>query len=520
MFAFEEDDEDIHMAIERRLTELAGPVGGKLHTARSRNDQVATDVAMYVREQARAAHDAVGRADGRAGGPRRGAPSTGRCPATPTRSAPSRCTSPTTCSPTSGCSPATASGSRSPLDPGRAPAARRRRAGRGQLRHRPPRVRPPARLPRRRAQLARRASPTVTSRSTTCTPPPPAPPTSRAWARSSCCGPARRSASASCPTRGRRAPRSCRRRRTPTPPSCCAPRRPASSGTYTALQGVLHALPLTYNKDLQEDKEHLFDTADTLELELAAARGMVEGVRFTRERMAAAAADELLGATDVADMLVRHGVPFREAHGVVAGLVRAALEDAGGSLSELTPAELAAHSPVLGEHAEEYRQLLTQSSWLESKVSEGGTASRARARAAAARARRARAPAPPRSSQPGSGATNSCDPSAAATRGLGGRRPRCPPSAAGFAVRRRAPPRRARCRWSSTPGRCVEVARALVGCVVEYRAAAGRDRRDRGLPRERAGVPRVRRARPRAPARCSAAPAARTCTAPTASTRC
>ncbi len=101
---------------------------------------------------------------------------------------------------------------------------------------------------------------------------------------------------------------------------------------------------------------------------------MVAGVRFSRERMAAAAADETLGATDVADWLVRHGVPFREAHGVVAGLVRVAL-DAGRSLSELTPAELAAHSPVLSEHAEEYRELLTQGSFLESKVSEGGTAS-------------------------------------------------------------------------------------------------------------------------------------------------
>ena len=58
-FPFRDDDEDIHMAIERRLTEIAGPVGGKLHTARSRNDQVATDVAMYVREHARAARDGV-----------------------------------------------------------------------------------------------------------------------------------------------------------------------------------------------------------------------------------------------------------------------------------------------------------------------------------------------------------------------------------------------------------------------------------------------------------------------------
>src|SRR5947209_16367383 len=58
-FPFSDSDEDIHMAIERRLTELAGPVGGKLHTARSRNDQVATDVAMFVRDAARRARDAI-----------------------------------------------------------------------------------------------------------------------------------------------------------------------------------------------------------------------------------------------------------------------------------------------------------------------------------------------------------------------------------------------------------------------------------------------------------------------------
>ncbi len=60
-FPFRDDDEDIHMAIERRLTEIAGPVGGRLHTARSRNDQVATDVAMYTRQAAGAARAAVQR---------------------------------------------------------------------------------------------------------------------------------------------------------------------------------------------------------------------------------------------------------------------------------------------------------------------------------------------------------------------------------------------------------------------------------------------------------------------------
>ena len=66
--------------------------------------------------------------------------------------------------------------------------------------------------------------------------------------------------------------RSCRRRRTPTPPSCCARRRRGSAGHLAALHGVMHALPLTYNKDLQEDKEHLFDAVDTLDLALDAAR--------------------------------------------------------------------------------------------------------------------------------------------------------------------------------------------------------------------------------------------------------
>jgi argininosuccinate lyase len=137
---------------------------------------------------------------------------------------------------------------------------------------------------------------------------------------------------------------------------------------------VIHALPLTYNKDLQEDKEHLFDVVDTIELTLAAATGMLAGVRFSRERMSAAASDELLAATDVADLLVsRCDVPFREAHGVVAGLVRTAL-DSDRTLSQLTPEELAAHSEQLASHSEQYFQALRQSSWLESKISEGGTA--------------------------------------------------------------------------------------------------------------------------------------------------
>jgi argininosuccinate lyase len=141
-------------------------------------------------------------------------------------------------------------------------------------------------------------------------------------------------------------------------------------GHLTALHGVLHALPLAYNKDLQEDKEHLFDTVDTIELALNAASGMVEGVRFDRDRLAQAASDEMLAATDVADLLVKRGMPFRQAHGVVAGLVRHSI-DRGVALSELTEDELAELAPSLDAA---YYEVLAQANWLESKVSEGGTA--------------------------------------------------------------------------------------------------------------------------------------------------
>ena len=111
-FVVDPGDEDIHMAIERRLTELIGPVGGKLHTARSRNDQVATDVAMLVRAHALDAQTLVRELMARWWSSPSGT-STGRCPATRTSSARSRSTCRTTCSPTSGSSGATCSASAS-----------------------------------------------------------------------------------------------------------------------------------------------------------------------------------------------------------------------------------------------------------------------------------------------------------------------------------------------------------------------------------------------------------------------
>jgi len=134
---------------------------------------------------------------------------------------------------------------------------------------------------------------------------------------------------------------------------------------------VLHALPLAYNKDMQEDKEHLFDAADTIELCLQVTAAMLPTAQFRRERLDDASSDEFLAATDIADMLVRKGMPFRESHGVVAGLVRHAL-DAGKTLSEIERGELSQFSELLDD---EYYEVLTSGAWIESKVSEGGTAS-------------------------------------------------------------------------------------------------------------------------------------------------
>ncbi len=144
---------------------------------------------------------------------------------------------------------------------------------------------------------------------------------------------------------------------------------PRVVGRLTTLHGVLHGLPLTYNKDLQEDKEQLFDAIDTVELCLEVANEMLGGIAFNRERLAAAASDDFLAATDVADLLVKRGMPFRTAHGVVAGVVRGAVE-AGKSLAELTEEELAELAPELDS---EFYELLREGAWLESKVSEGGT---------------------------------------------------------------------------------------------------------------------------------------------------
>ncbi len=100
-------------------------------------------------------------------------------------------------------------------------------------------------------------------------------------------------------------------------------------GHLTGLLTTIKGLPLTYNKDLQEDKEPLFDGFDTVRLTLVALDGMVASTTFCTERMAEAASSPYAAATDLAEWLVERGMAFRQAHGVVGELVRRALDGEG-----------------------------------------------------------------------------------------------------------------------------------------------------------------------------------------------
>ena len=141
-------------------------------------------------------------------------------------------------------------------------------------------------------------------------------------------------------------------------------------GNLTGLLATLKALPLAYNRDLQEDKEPVFDSVRALETVLPAFAGMVATMRFHTERMAALAPQGFSLATDVAEWLVKSGVPFRDAHEISGHLVRVC-EENGIELHEVSDEQLGTVSPHL---TPEVRQVLSVEGSVASRTGAGGTA--------------------------------------------------------------------------------------------------------------------------------------------------
>ena len=141
-------------------------------------------------------------------------------------------------------------------------------------------------------------------------------------------------------------------------------------GDLTGLLTTLKGLPLAYNRDLQEDKEPVLDAVDTLDVLLPAFAGMVATLEFDVERLAELAPQGFSLATDVAEWLVRQGVPFREAHELAGACVRRC-EERDVDLIDLTDDELATISPHLTPGV---REVLTVAGSVASRDARGGTA--------------------------------------------------------------------------------------------------------------------------------------------------
>ncbi len=155
------------------------------------------------------------------------------------------------------------------------------------------------------------------------------------------------------------------------------------TGHLMALLTLMKSQPLAYNKDNQEDKEPLFDTADTLLVTLEIYADMLRGIKVNKEAMRTAATEGFATATDLADYLVKKGTPFRDAHEVVALAVRHAV-DKGCDLSDLSLSELQKFSPQISD---DVYQVLTLEGSLASRNHIGGTAP-AQVKQAIARARK------------------------------------------------------------------------------------------------------------------------------------
>ena len=129
-------------------------------------------------------------------------------------------------------------------------------------------------------------------------------------------------------------------------------------GALTSILTTMKGLPLAYNKDMQEDKELTFDAIDTVKGCIALFTGMLSTIKFNKDVMEKSAKNGFTNATDAADYLVNHGVPFRDAHGIIGRLVLACI-DRGCSLDELPLEVYRMASPVFDKDIYEAISLKT-----------------------------------------------------------------------------------------------------------------------------------------------------------------
>ena len=365
-----DDDEDVHTALERGLIARAGAeVGGRLRAGRSRNDQVATLFRMYLRDHARSRGGPGHRASSRRSRPSRSATWASPCRVAPTCSTPSPCCSPTTCWPTrgpccatcSGCRTGTAGANVSPygsgalagsslgLDPeavaadlGFAASVENSIDGTASRDFVAEFAFVAAMTAVDVSRLAEEVVLWATKEFSFVT-------LDDAYSTGSSIMPQKKNPDVAELARGKAG---------------------RLVGDLAGLLTTLKALPLAYNRDLQEDKEPVFDAVDTLEVLLPAFSGMVATMEFNTERLESLAPQGFSLATDIAEWLVREGVAFRVAHEVAGACVRAC-EGRGIELWDLTDEELAQISPHLTPGV---RTVLSVEGSLASRSAKGGTA--------------------------------------------------------------------------------------------------------------------------------------------------
>ena len=344
-FAFRQDDEDLHGAVERRLVELCGEAGGRLRAGRSRNDQIANDLRLYLRDateelvagvralQGALAQQAEGTVDWLAPGfthVQRAQPvvlahhllahawalqrDVGRLEDAAAR-----------CAASSPLGSGALAGTTLPIDPARYASALGYTGvaenSMDAVADRDFAVEFLAATAILGVHLSRLCEEVVLWASEEFR-----------WCR---VGEAFSTGSSIMP-----------QKRNPDVAELVRGKSGRLVGSLVALLVTLKGLPLTYDRDLQEDKEPVFDAVDTLGLALPAVAGMVASLRFDRDRLASSAAGGGALATDLAEALVLAGVPFRAAHERVGGVV-AACEARGIDLAEADPVDVAASLPEL-----------------------------------------------------------------------------------------------------------------------------------------------------------------------------